>query len=156
MAYLSDALDALQAALDTGAVELSPCEVHPDLRVLFDEAAGAPRITYASMADGRILSMAMFAVTDDVDGVSCFRVGAATVEAARGRGLATGTVRMAMEELRNGLTASGVGPFCVEAVVEPADEPGNRLARRLLSGSPETRVDGDTGEPVLQYVRLLE
>ena len=151
-----DALLTLQPAIDSGGVSLSPCELYNDLWVLVDYPMGELRITYATMSDGIAQAIAQFVPADPVEGVPCFSLGYAVLEADRGRGLATKTVANAISELRLGLRRRGMKQFYVEAIVSPSNAPSNRIAARLLSSSPVSVIDAPSGEPALQYLKLIE
>jgi hypothetical protein len=150
-----DALVTLQPAIDNGEVILRPCKLHPDLWVLQDEPNGELRTTYAVLENGIVQAIAQFLPAEPIDGIPCLALGCAVLEAARRRGLATETVSKALAEMRNGLRRSGIRRFYVEAVVGVTNEPSKRLAARLLSPQPVACTDEFSGEPALQYVRLI-
>lgn len=151
-----DALKSLQRAVDCRIVALSHCEIHSDLRVISDQPGGTPRITYANVQKGKVVAIALFVMADPVSGVPCFQLGYAVNESMRRQGLASDIVRKGMEELLNGLKIHGAKQFYVEAVVAVTNEPSNRLAKRLLSDAPKEIEDEFSGEPALQYLRLVE
>jgi hypothetical protein len=149
------ALVQLQSALDNRIVRLRPCEIHKDLSVIADEPNGRPRFTYAKLEGTKVQSISLFALVDPVDGFPCFQMGCATVEAVRGRGFATDVTTKGIDELRNGIKRNRVEKFYVEAIVSVANEPSNRLAQKLLSASPVNCIDAFSGEPALQYLRIV-
>jgi hypothetical protein len=151
-----DGLISLQAALRRGEVKLNRCELHPDLQVLIDSPRGEPRITYALAFHGRVRATAVFGPTEPVNGVPCFNVGWAVAEALRGKGLATSTVAKAIEELEYNMKKRGGSRFYIEAIVATSNEPSNRLARKLISPEPSEGTDEHSGEPIQQYLRLIE
>jgi len=159
MASMTDPMNALvqlQLALDRRIVSLHPCEIHKDILVIVDQPNGKPRYTYAKVNSGRVNSIAIFALTEPVKGIPCFQMGWATVESMRGQGLATDTTSKGVDELRNGLRKHGGGKFYLEAIVSDTNQPSNRLAKKLLSGSPVKCTDVFSGEPAAQYLRLIE
>ena len=150
-----DALITLQPAIDSGEVQLQPCVLYKTLWVLVDYPMGELRITYVAMADGLAQAIAQFVPADPYEGLPCFSVGYAVFEQHRGRGLATTTVRDGISELHHGLRETGVTKFYVEAVVSPSNAPSNRIASRLLTASPAAITDSYSGEPALQYMKLI-
>jgi hypothetical protein len=151
-----DALVYLQEALDAGTVQMRSSDIHPDLKVLVDHPLGELRLTYASIADGIVQSIALFLMVDPLDGVPCFALGWAVIESMRGRGLATETMVKAMEELQKGLKRNGIHKFYVEAIVARSNVASNRLASRLVSDSPTTGTDAISGVPIFKYLKLLK
>jgi len=149
------ALVQLQEALDSHRVLPVRCELHPDLQVIFDQPLGGLRITYAHIESEKVISVSVFALADPIDGVPCFNIGYAVIEDMRQRGLATDVVSKGIEELTNGFRRNGTEKFYIEAVVSDSNTPSNRLARKLLSNSPVPCTDVHSGEPALQYVRLM-
>lgn len=151
-----NALVQLQMALDEGVVRLHPCDIHRDISVIADKPNGTVRYTYAKVSNGTVQSIALFALIDPIDGIPCFQLGWATLEALQGRGLATDTVANGMDELVNGLKRHGDGKFYFEAVVSESNVPSQAIAKRLLSESPVKCTDVYSGEAALQYLRLVE
>jgi hypothetical protein len=150
-----EGLISLQAALRTGNVKLERCELHPELQVLLDSPGGEMRLTYALAFHGRVRATTVFAPTQPVNGIPCFNVGWAVAEALRGKGLATSTVTKAIEELEYNMKKRGGSRFYIEAIVATSNEPSNRLARKLISTEPTEGTDEHSGEPILQYLKLI-
>ena len=78
MPSMTDPMNAfveLQRALDRWIVSLQPCEIHKDISVIFDQPNGMPRYTYAKINNGAVQSIAVFALTQPVEGVPCFQLG---------------------------------------------------------------------------------
>jgi hypothetical protein len=150
-----DALVTLQPAIDNGEVRLRRCALHPDLWVLQDSPNGEARTTYAFLENGIVQSIVQFVPAEPIDGIPCLSLGYATMEEARGRGLATDTLTKAIVEMRHGLKTAGVRRFYLEAVVSTTNEPSKRLAARALSHQPTAGTDHFSGAPILQYVRLI-
>ena len=151
-----NALLKLQAAVDHGQVDLNPCEIYPDLRVIADQPGGSPRFTYANIEGGKVLSVSLFVLTEPIRGIPCFQVGYAVIGSMRQQGLASDIVGKGIQELRNGLKRNGAQKFYVEAVVAVSNTPSNRLAQRLLSDTPKQCADAYSGQPSMQYLRLIE
>ena len=159
MASMTDPMNALvqlQLALDRQIVSLHQCEIHKDILVIVDQPNGKPRYTYAKVNSDRVNSIAIFALAEPVKGIPCFQMGWATVESMRGQGLATDTTSKGVDELQNRRRKHGGGKFYLEAIVADINQPSNRLAKKLLSGSPVRCTDVFSGEPAVQYLRLIE
>jgi hypothetical protein len=152
---LMDALVYLQEALDAGTVRMQRCELYPDLRVLMDKPLGDLRLTYAKVVAGTVQSIAVFVLTKSVGRVGRFSVGFAVNESSRGRGLAKEIVAQAIDEMLKGLTRNGMKEFYVLAAVPESNIPANRVARRVLSDSPERALSPDFDEPTLLYQKLI-
>lgn len=151
-----DALDGLQMALDGGIVTLTPCELHPELAVLLDQPTDKPRFTYALIEKKKVIAVALFVLIEPVQGVACFSIGYAVVESRRSKGFGSRTLKQAIDELRHGLSRNRVNEFYLEAIVSTENMPSNKLARRLISDSPELGTDCFSGEPIFQYLRRVE
>ncbi len=150
-----DALRTLQPAIDRGEVHLQPCTLHKDLWVLLDFPNGEPRTTYAALENGVVQCIVQFVPAERIEGLPCLSLGCATMEGARNRSLATGTLTKAIEEMRSGLKRIGIGRFYVEAVVSTSNEPSQKVAARVVSPQPTAGTDDISGEPILQYVKLI-
>lgn len=151
-----NALIGLQRALDSGVVRPRPGDLHSELAVIFDEPNGTPRFTYALVGQSSVQAIALFVRTDPVQGIHCFNIGYAVVEAARRKGLGSKVLGLALDELKNGLGRAGIAELYVEAVVSTDNAPSNKLASKLISGQPDPGVDSFTGEPMLHYLKKIE
>jgi hypothetical protein len=155
MADPMDALRTLQPAIDSRGVQLQPCELFDDLKVVVDYPMGELRLTYVAMSNGRAEAIAQFVEADPVNRVPCFSLGYAVQERLRGQGLAGRTVANALVELENGLRRSPLKKYYVEAIVSPSNIPSNRIAARLISDKPVSITDAFSGDPALQYMKLF-
>jgi hypothetical protein len=151
-----DALRTLQPAIDTGGVTLRQCEIHKDLWLTVDQAGDRIRMTYISLNGRQAQAIVMLVQAEPVEDVPCFQLGYAVFEHLRGQGLGTRTVAKALDEMKNGFSRGRMKRFYIEAVVSITNDPSNRLARRLLSDSPVSIIDSISGEPALQYLRLIQ
>jgi GNAT superfamily N-acetyltransferase len=149
-------LKALQKAVNQGVVRMKACEHSPNLHVHEDVAVGLRRITFAAINHGRVRATVVFSPVESHEGLPAFGIGYAVVDKFRGQGLASTTVRQAIEELRRLVTAEFEGPFYIVAMVDTSNEASNRLARRILSDAPVQVHDEVTGDPSLQYFLLVE
>jgi hypothetical protein len=151
------ALTSLQQALNNGLVTFQRCKLHPDLQVHLDEPSPrVSRFTYASISKGNVLAIAMFVMAEPVEGVHCFQLGYAVLESARRAGLGSAIVAKGIEEIRNGFKATPLKEFYVEAVVGKYNLASNKIAAKVLSATPTEITDVFSGEPALQYLRLVE
>jgi hypothetical protein len=151
------ALNSLQRALDNKLVFFQRGKLHRDLQVLLDEPApGKTRFTYASISNGKVMAIAIFALADPVGGVPCFQLGYAVLESARNGGLGAAIVAKSIEEISNGFKATPLKKFYVEAVVGISNVPSNKIAAKTLAATPTDCTDAFSGEPALQYLRLVE
>ncbi len=147
------ALNGLQSALDAGAVQLRPCDLHPQMKMMMDEPTGKPRFTYALVDGGKVQAVALFALVDPNEGLNCFKVGFAVLEKLRGKGVASRILQQSIDELRNGLGRTPMKEFYVEAIVSTGNDASNAICRKILSASPSSCVDAFSKEPALQYLR---
>ena len=154
-----DPMDAplkLQEAIDRDVVRLRPGDVYPDLGVWMDKPAGRPRLTYAKTTGRTVEGIALFVHTDPIDGIPCFQTGYAVIETIRRKGVGSDIVTKGIEEMKNGLRRNGVKEFYVEAVVGVGNVASNKLAKRLLSDTPEEITDELSGEQAFQYLKLIK
>lgn len=150
-----DALSSFQEALKNGEISPQTGEVHSDLLVLVDRANGTPRFTYALTENGRAVAVAIFVVTDPINGTPCFNAGYAVEPTFRSKGHGQLVVQKAFDELTNGFKRAKVPHLYVEAIVSISNEPSKKLAQRLFSTKPAECTDVESGQPALQYVRQL-
>jgi hypothetical protein len=150
-----NALVGLQSALNVGSVQLRPCELHSDLTVLLDHPNGVPRFTYASVKNNKVHAIALFVVTEPVEGVPCFNIGYAVIEPMRNKGVATKILEQAISELTHGHSRSSAKEFYLEAIVSTSNLASNKLAAKLISDSPGTGTDEYSGEPIFSYLRKV-
>ena len=157
MPDLTKARKSLQLALDRKTVVLHDCEIHPDIKVIADvPAPNEPRITYVNERDGKVLAIAVFGNAEPLDGLPCFQLGYAVAEFMRQQGLATDIVQKGLVEFKNGMKRKGFSNFYIEAIVGTSNVPSNKLARRLISDTPTEDADNVSGEPIMQYIILIE
>ena len=155
MDNLMDALEYLQEALDAGTVQMRHCEIYPGLQVLVDYPNGDLRLTYANIIAGIVQSIAVFVLTKSVGRVGRFSLGFAVNVSSRGCGLAKEIVLQAIDEMSRGLTRNGISEFYVLAAVPESNIPANRVARQVLSDSPQRSTSPDFDEPMLIYHKLI-
>lgn len=156
MADPMSALVDLQRAIDQQQVVLQRCRVHADIYMHLDRPRGKPRFTYATLRNGQVQCIVMFADVGAEDGVLCFQLGYAVLVLARGRGVASDTLAKAIDEHSRGLKGAGIARFLMEAVISVSNASSNAVARRIFPSAPEQISDAFSGEPALRYLRLIE
>ena len=157
-------LRSLQSALDTRLITLQQmptCQVHPRLRVLLDSPApGISRFTYAVLdarpARTTVLAIALFTVTDPIEGIPCFQTGCAVLESQRRKGIGALILRDALDEFRHGMDQTQMTEFYVEAVVGAHNLASNRIAARVLTDNAAVITDEISDGPAFQYLRLVK
>lgn len=151
-----EALNGLQSALDAGTVQLKPCDLHPDIQVLLDDANGTPRFTYAQIDGSQVQAVAILIVAEPVDRVPCFQLGYAVSHAMRRKGLGTAIVKKAIDEFKNGFCRTAMKQFYIEAIVSDRNVASNEIAKRLICERPEACTDFYSKEPAYQYLRRVQ
>lgn len=150
-----NALNGLQAALIARAVQLQHGTLHPDIRVLLDYPNRIPRFTYAQIQGGNVQAIALMVKADAVHGMPCFQIGYAVAENQRGQGLGTQTLQKAISEFIYGMGRTPLKEFYLEVIVSTENTASNKIARRLISQSPNLCNDEFTNEPAYQYLRKM-
>ena len=150
-----EAIKSLQQAVDARIIRWQECELFPELRVTVDEPNGQPRFTYALIENRRVIAVAILALADPVEGVPCFQIGYAVIESMRGRGIATNTLKQAIEEMQNGLSRTPAKEFYIEAVAPAENLASNRIASKVISDKPHSCTDYFTREASFQYLRKV-
>jgi hypothetical protein len=150
-----DALVSLQREVRRG-MPTNSTELSPGVRVVLDQPNGVIRYTYARIEHGRVKSIAIFVHHEPINGVPCFNLGYAVPEAYRNQGWACMIIEQGIQELRRGLGRHGAKSFYVEAVVGTDNLASQRVASKIISDSPVEGTDSESGEPVLQFTRLVE
>lgn len=149
-----NALESLQVELRN--VSIQPCELDPSLSLITDHPNGQLRLSYAKIDNGIVKSLAIFASSDPIDGVTCFNLGYAVAKDFRNQGLASAIVEAAISELQHGLGRNGVPRFYVEGIVSVNNIASQKVAERVLSKEAEAVVDEYSGEDAYHYTRLVE
>ncbi|WP_209632104.1 GNAT family N-acetyltransferase [Cronobacter sakazakii] len=150
----SDSLKSFQDALDKKLITLSSCVVHPEMKVLLDDAEGTPRITYALLDGDKVKGIAIYVPAEAIEGLPCFGLGYAVAEQYARQGVATEIVQNSLDEMHAGFKK--IYPkFYVEAIVGIDNEGSKKVASKLLSQEPKACNDTYSGKPALQYVRFM-
>ncbi|MBM6634607.1 GNAT family N-acetyltransferase [Leclercia adecarboxylata] len=151
----SDSLISFQDALTNKLITLSSCVVHPEMKVLFDDAEGTPRITYALLDGVKVKGIAIYIPAEPIDGMTCFGLGYAVAEQYRKQGVATEIVQKSLDEIHAGFKKN-MPKFYVEAIVGVDNHGSNKVASRLISEKPTACDETYSGKPAQQYLRILE
>lgn len=150
-----NSLRLLQDAINGSQVSFQRCEIYPDIAVLHDTPNGTPRFTYAFLNGRKALSVALFVLTEPVQGVPCFQMGWATIESERGKGRATDVVSKGLAELINGMRRNGIEKFYIEAVIGEPNTESLRLASKIFSDEPAPCTDSFSGVSALQFLKAV-
>lgn len=148
-----ESLKSLQDAVISEIVQLHPCELHPDIKVLLDHPNGTPRFTYALIEKKKIQAIALFVLTEPIEGTPCFQIGYAVIEKMRQRGIGQRVLEKAIAEHTHGLSRTAMKEFYLEAVVSTSNEASNKIANKLMSAPVKCDKDIYSGEQAYQYLR---
>jgi len=88
MADPFDALVSFQEVLLDGEITLQAGELDRNLFVHSDTPAGVQRLTYVRLEGQTVTALALFVLTESMQGLPCFQAGVAVPEAFRGKGYA--------------------------------------------------------------------
>lgn len=155
MADPHEALVSFQKQVRRG-LELTPGTLDPGILVHMDQPNGQARFTYARIVDNVAIALAMFVLSEPIDGVPCFGLGYAVPKKYRRRGNATAIARDGLAELQHGLARGGISSFYIEAVVGIDNLPSQRVSEKVVSAIHTKITDSVSGFPALRYVRKLE
>lgn len=151
----TDSLKGLQKALNDGELSLQSGELDPKLSVLADRPLGKMRMSYARIENGIVTALAVFVLTESVEGLPCFQLGIAVPDALRRQGRAKTIVEAALAEMKNGFCRNGIPAFYVEAIVGTDNVAYQHVATATLSTTPLSVTDQFSGLPALQYLRKI-
>jgi RimJ/RimL family protein N-acetyltransferase len=151
----TDSLNGFQKALEEGELRLHRGELDHELSVLSDRPQGAMRMTYARIQDRTVTALAVFVLTEPIEGLPCFQLGIAVPEAHRRQGRAKSIVEAAIAEMKNGFSRNKIPAFYVEAIVGADNVASQRVAAATLSDAPTAVTDQLSGLPALQYLRKV-
>lgn len=152
-----DALPSFQRCVSIGEIELLPGLADKSVGVHMDNPDGTrPRYTYARLDAGRVTALGMATYAGAEKGKHFLQIAYAVPEDLRGHGRAKDIARATIEELRRGLGASGLKSFYVEAVMGLDNIASQRVAAAVLGGEPKQITDAKSGEPALQYKKLIQ
>ncbi|GIU10812.1 MULTISPECIES: hypothetical protein [unclassified Shewanella] len=149
-----DSLRLLQQAINVRSVSFQNCESYPEVSVLYDTPNDTARFTYALFNGDIAQSIALFVLTEPVEGIPCFQMGWATIENERGKGLATNIVSKGLEELKNGMKRNGISKFFIEAVISESNSESVKLASKVFTEKPSSCTDSFSGDNALQFLQV--
>lgn len=141
--------------MDTGAIEVRPCTLDKTLLHHFDTPNGEPRMTYVRLNEARqVTVLIQFLRADPYEGQPCFDAAWAVPTEFRGKGRACEAFLAAVRELRHSVPRGKA--FYVEAVVGVDKVASRKTAERAFGSPGIPGIDSNSGEPILQFVRLIE
>ncbi|PJY97921.1 GNAT family N-acetyltransferase [Pseudomonas donghuensis] len=149
---------SFQEAVRAGTIQLAKCDSHANLYMFHDTPKpGVQRLTYALVTGAMATTYAVYVLAEPLNGKPCFGLGYATDSEYRGQGLATEVVQASMAELQKNMAPRLRSPgFYVEAIIGADNLASQIVATRTLSGQPKQTTDKESGQPALQYVKLLD
>lgn len=156
MADPHEGLLSFQRAYKAGAISPRTCSIHRDVLVMMDEADGTARLTYALIDLARnVKAIVVYLPADPHDGKHCFQVGYAVSAPLRNKGVASAALGKSIDEMRRGFMPH-MGEFYIEAVVGEHNTASLKVASKIISSTPSKIVDEASGEPALQFFRLIK
>ena len=156
---MTDPMDALidfRRALAQREIGVQKADFHADIFVHVDQPAGSPRYTYALVEGGEVTAIALFALTEPIDGLPTFQLGYAVMESRRGCGRAQRIVMAAIEEICCGLSRNGIPKLYIEAVVDRENLTSVHIAEKVIGGPRTECLDHYSGVAAFQFQRLVE
>jgi hypothetical protein len=151
----ANALLSFQAEIKRG-MPVERCAINSELSVMYDEANGKPRYTYANIEWGKVKALALFVLDTPINDIPTFNIGYAVPEFYQNKGFGNDIVKKSIEELSSGLASARVRQIYIRAVIGLNNAPSNKIARKLISQDPEEIIDRISGEKAYHYVRLVE
>ncbi|MDB5992677.1 MAG: FR47-like family protein [Herbaspirillum sp.] len=155
MVDLNKTLASFQDALRNGLISPGSCTLHPEIKLLLDDVNGQPRLTYARIDEGEVRAIVIYVVVEPYKGVMCFQVGYAVVEAFRNQGIASEFFKQSLAELRHN-SKKHTKSFYLEAVVASDNAASRKVAERVLGPSTMEIPDVYSGQPSIQFMRLIK
>jgi hypothetical protein len=151
-----DSLISFQRALSEGEMQVQRGAIDSKLFVHVDQPEGTARFTYVYLQRGSVTALAIFVLTEPIEGIPCFQLGVAVPVAYRGQGRAKKVVDAAIIEMKNGLARNKISAFYVEAIVGAHNDPSQHVAAATISSAPKAITDEFSGLPAFQYLRRIE
>lgn len=156
MPTITDPMDGLKSfapAFAAKELDVEKGRVDPTIWIHHDNPAGTLRLTYARARGRKVIAMVIIVPVEPIEGVACFGIGYAVPVDERGKGLATELVTAAIAELKSGLATHGLKDFWVEAVVDQANIPSQKVAAATLSTVSRPGTDSLSATPIFVYTR---
>lgn len=150
-------LQSYQRALLRKLIAPSPCEIHPEIVVLRDDAEGKSRLTYALIEEDVVKATVVYVQTEPIKGVLCFDVGYSVADGFRNQGIAARVLEKSIIEMTHGLGCY-IKRFYIEAVIGTSNLASQKVATKVLSPESARRevIDSVSGQPAFVYIRLIE
>lgn len=153
----ADAMTSFQGALIHREISVQQCALDNALWVYADEPLpGENRWSYVRLENEVVTAFVVYCIGEPVNGIPCLHIGYAVPPALQGKGRAQDIIKASIAELKHGLARRGVERFFVEAMVGEYNSASNAVAKAVLSSSPRACVDMASGEPALQYLKLVQ
>jgi len=152
-----EGLKFLQMVFDKGMLEFEQCKIYPELHEHhINDPNDAPRFTYIILKDKVVESVVFFVMVKFIERIPCFQMGWATIEAMRGKGLATNLIIKGIAEFKTRMNKNRVNKYYLEAVIPQSNTASQKLAAKVFSESPKSVVDCFSGINTLQYLSVIE
>lgn len=152
---MNEALESFQAAYSKRHIMPTRCRLQSDLWVLKDDANGEARLTFAQIdAAETVRAIVTVLPAEPYEGVRCFALAYAVAKPFQRRGLAKEIVETSIAELHSEFKRR-FPKFYIEVVVDKLNFASNRVAAQVINKTPIEITDQFSGEPALQYFRLV-
>jgi predicted acetyltransferase len=154
MADPQQGMVSFQQGLRAGILELAQVRQHQDLYSHFDvPTPGVARLTYVRLTEDCSTVKAFLAciMNGEVEGFPCVAVGYAVPEDWRNQGLAKQMLRDVIQDQILQAGRNGRSALYIEAVVDVANLPSQRVAEAVLDVERESITDSESGRPALRY-----
>ena len=150
---------SFEKGLKKGILQLYPVRPHNDLYSHFDvPTPGTRRLTYVRLDIDRktVLAFLSCLMNGEVDGMPCVAVGYAVPERFRGKGAAKQLLRDVIKDQALMAGRNGFPAVYIEAVVDVANKPSQRVAETVLGVERENITDVHSGRPAFRYTLRVE
>lgn len=151
----TDSLKSFQEHFSLGVIDVQRGALDQDLFVHQDQPNGTLRLTYVRLKGQTVSALAVFVLTEPINGAPCFQIGYAVPEVYRSQGNAKATVSAAIAELKHGLGRNGAKPFYIEAIVGTDNLASQKVAGETLTAATEAITDEVSGLPALRYLMKI-
>ncbi|WP_208604428.1 hypothetical protein [Variovorax atrisoli] len=159
MTDLSNEVFSFQQRLRSDSLDLVEVESHEDLFCRFDVLRpGVGRLTYVRLANDEKTVRAFLSCTMNggINGIPCIAVEYAVPERIRNQGLAIGILRDAISDQIVRAGRAGRAALYIEATVDSANEPAQRVAQAVLNVERESMLDETSGRLSYRYTAFFE
>ncbi|BBP44656.1 hypothetical protein THMIRHAS_00290 [Thiosulfatimonas sediminis] len=151
-----DGLNELQKALDNKLVQMTQCELHPEINFLFDRPNEEYRFSYARIEGGKIIAFCVLVLAEPLEGRTCLGVGYAVPVEYRNQGFATDILTKAIDEFSlHTFNSNDIDSFYLEAIVSRTNIPSQKVVSKVFNSDPRECTDSFSGEPAYSYTKLI-